>query len=275
MLLDLGKLRARALPILTKTAHISAPFITTFLLIHLSAPAVASIGGSSLASSTMLLGREYYQTALGEPLLVLFPIVTHSSAGILKRLLYLLSSSPEEPTLFDMPKPSRFSLPRSLTSALSLTSQLLLLLLPIHYLTHRAHPTLDLVSIDAVGPSELDYEFVKTGLRTWPVRSWMIYSGLVGAGAVHVIEGMRVIYNTWVAPRRREQAAGKEGEKNAVRSTHAISRLPKLRIMFALLGIATPVLAGLYVISSEPAYTFASLVERYSAAFEQSFVFRI
>lgn len=103
----------------------------------------------------------------------------------------------------------------------------------------------------------------------------MIYSGLVGAGAVHVIEGMRVIYNTWVAPRRREQVAGKEDEKNAVRSTHAISHLPKLRIMFALLGIATPVLAGLYVISSEPAYTFASLVERYSAAFEQSFVFRI
>lgn len=54
MLLELRKLRAWALPILTKTAHISAPFITTFLLIHLSAPAVASIGGSSLASSTMV-----------------------------------------------------------------------------------------------------------------------------------------------------------------------------------------------------------------------------
>lgn len=43
-----------ALNILTNVAHGSAPFITTFLLIHLSAPALANIGGSSLSSQVMV-----------------------------------------------------------------------------------------------------------------------------------------------------------------------------------------------------------------------------
>jgi len=51
---DLNKLRGIALPFLTKTAHYSAPFITTFLLIHLTSPAIANLGGSSLASQTMV-----------------------------------------------------------------------------------------------------------------------------------------------------------------------------------------------------------------------------
>lgn len=42
------------MPCLTKIAHGSTPFITTFLLIHLSAPALANLGGSSLASQTMV-----------------------------------------------------------------------------------------------------------------------------------------------------------------------------------------------------------------------------
>lgn len=40
--------------ILTKLAHGSAPFISTFLLIHLSAPALANLGGSSLSSQVMV-----------------------------------------------------------------------------------------------------------------------------------------------------------------------------------------------------------------------------
>ena len=43
-----------SLPYLTKLAHGSAPFLATFLLIHLAAPAVANLGGSSLSSQTMV-----------------------------------------------------------------------------------------------------------------------------------------------------------------------------------------------------------------------------
>lgn len=45
---------ATASSILTLLAHGSAPFISTFLLVHLSAPIVANIGGSGLASSVMV-----------------------------------------------------------------------------------------------------------------------------------------------------------------------------------------------------------------------------
>lgn len=102
-----------------------------------------------------------------------------------------------------------------------------------------------------------------------------MYGGLVGAGAVHAVEGMKVIYNSWIAPRQKKQPNGEENEKNSVHSSRAINRPPQVRIIFALLGIAAPVLVGLYIISSEPTYTFASLVGRYRAAFEQSFVFHI
>jgi hypothetical protein len=44
----------KSLPVLTKLLHGSAPFISTFLLIHLSAPMLANLGGSSLASQTMV-----------------------------------------------------------------------------------------------------------------------------------------------------------------------------------------------------------------------------
>jgi len=40
--------------ILTNLSHLSTPFITTFLLIHLSAPALANLGGSSLSSQVMV-----------------------------------------------------------------------------------------------------------------------------------------------------------------------------------------------------------------------------
>ena len=39
---------------LTKVAHGSAPFIATFLLIHLTAPTMANVGGSDLSSQVMV-----------------------------------------------------------------------------------------------------------------------------------------------------------------------------------------------------------------------------
>ena len=46
--------RQNLLSYLTKLSHGSTPFITTFLLIHLTAPALANLGGSSLSSQTMV-----------------------------------------------------------------------------------------------------------------------------------------------------------------------------------------------------------------------------
>ena len=46
--------RTHASSVLTALTHGSAPFITTFLLIHLAAPAAANLGGSALSSQTMV-----------------------------------------------------------------------------------------------------------------------------------------------------------------------------------------------------------------------------
>ncbi|PPQ97973.1 hypothetical protein CVT26_003122 [Gymnopilus dilepis] len=246
----LDRLRAAALPILTNTAQYSAPFITTFLLIHLTSPVMANLGGSSLASSTMLLGREYYQTALSEPLLVLGPITVHALSGILKRLL----SPPGRP-------------PRRFTHLLSLTGHAaFFFFLPIHYLTHRAYPTIEAPPIDAVGPAELNYEFVKTGLKGWPIRSWFLYGGLVLSVTLHLVDGMTLIWNTWL----------KDSMSLVFKRLQSWKRDNRPRRMLLALGcIALPTLTGLYALTKEPLMTFSSIAQRYQAVFLHSIVYRL
>ncbi|KAF8839861.1 hypothetical protein BDN67DRAFT_969385 [Paxillus ammoniavirescens] len=231
------KPRTRSTSILTKFAHGSAPFLSTFLLIHLSAPALATIGGSSLSSNVMLLGREYYQTVFGERYLLLTPLAIHVASSMSKRLI-APSSKP----------------PRKLTSTLSITAySALLVFLPIHFITHRLAPADASPPIFAVGPSELDYEFVKTGLARFPWRSWALYTGLVASVLVHAVEGINIIGATWLgAPR-------------------ISSRARKLVAGAA----AFPVLLGVWTLSREPLMGLSSVVERYGAAFNRLWVYRL
>ncbi|KAH7920666.1 hypothetical protein BV22DRAFT_1020802 [Leucogyrophana mollusca] len=228
---------SKAAPFLTKLAHGSAPFITTFLLIHLSAPVLANVGGSNLSSQVMLLGREYYQTGFGERYLLLTPLAVHVASSISKRLV--------------LPR----NRPRKLSSVLSLTAySALFIFLPIHFVTHRVNPTDPSAPIFAVGPAELDYEFVKVGLTKFPWRSWALYAGLVGCVALHAAEGLNVMRNTWF-----RSWAG-----------------PSAKTRRVLAGLAVlPVLSGLFAISREPLITFSSLAGRFEAAFTRSWVYRI
>jgi len=164
--------RRTALSYLTTVSHVSSPFITTFLLIHLSAPIVANLGGASLSSQVMLLGREYYQTSFGEKYLLLAPLILHTSSGAAKRLLSV------PPT----------KSPRPLSSLLTLTGYGMFLFLPLHVAIHRLHPA---------DSSMLDFEFVKLGLHNWPWRSWFLYGSLVGCVVLHAAEGMNIIGRTW------------------------------------------------------------------------------
>lgn len=50
----LRSLRLKTIQALTKLQHISPPFINAFLLVHLSAPLVANVGGSHLSSQVMV-----------------------------------------------------------------------------------------------------------------------------------------------------------------------------------------------------------------------------
>ncbi|KIL68500.1 hypothetical protein M378DRAFT_8566 [Amanita muscaria Koide BX008] len=229
---------------LTKVAHASTPFIGAFLLVHLSSPTMASIGGTSLSSRILLLGREYYQTALGEPILVLGPIMVHICAGVAKRIL---SGAPRKK-------------PRPLTTVLTWTGYTAaLLFLPVHYLTHRIYPTCTDLPIDAIGPAELDYEFVKYGIQRWPLRSWILYGGLTGCVALHAITGMKVIWQTWFGGERRK----------------ADTRRKRIDPLVAASFVVAPVLLGIFAVSREPLMVLSPTIKRFDAVFERSWLYRI
>ncbi|KAI0823905.1 hypothetical protein BC628DRAFT_1324068 [Trametes gibbosa] len=220
-------------PVLTRIAHGSAPFIATFVLIHLTAPAMSNLGGTSLASQVMILGREYYQTSLGEKYLVLTPLVIHPLSGLLKRVVDH--------------KPAR-----RLISTLSVTGYTTALLLAAHFFIHRVAPSDPAPPIYAISPSELDYEYVKFGLQEWPWRSWLGYVGLTAAVAWHASEGMVIIWNTWLRP----QFGSLPGTKNS-------------RTVAALLSGVLPVATGMFFMWREPLMVFTSHAERFRAAFSR------
>ncbi|KAF9239159.1 hypothetical protein BU15DRAFT_47094 [Melanogaster broomeanus] len=229
--------QAKLTSMLTKLAHGSAPFLSTFLLIHLSAPVLANVGGSSLSSNVMLLGREYYQTVLGERYLLLAPLAIHVTSSVAKRLL--------------SPSSSR---PRKLTSTLSLTAySALFIFVPIHFITHRLAPADAAPPIFAVGPSELDYEFVKTGLAQFPWRSWALYTGLVASVLLHTVEGIQVIMT----------------------AQFGAARISSVKRRLVAGAAALPVLLGVWTLSREPLMALSSVVGRYSASFTSSWVYRL
>lgn len=49
-----GGIRGTIVKSLTTISHVTSPFISVFLLVHLSAPVLANFGGTSLASQTMV-----------------------------------------------------------------------------------------------------------------------------------------------------------------------------------------------------------------------------
>ena len=181
-----------------------------------------------------LLGREYYQGTSSEPLLLFAPLGIHVTAGITKRLL--------------SPNP----IPRS-PSLLTLTAYPMLLFLPIHILTHRIIPSHPSPPISSLSPSQLDFGFVKAGLVGWPVRSSLLYAGLVLCGLVHAFEGWDVILRTW--------GDGKGFGR-------------KTRWIFAGFGIGT-VLSGLLCIAKEPMDVLQSTLSQINASYLSLAVFRI
>ncbi|KAF7799702.1 hypothetical protein EIP86_010944 [Pleurotus ostreatoroseus] len=224
---------------LTRIAHTSAPFISTFLLIHLSAPIMANLGGGELASQVMILGREYYGTPLGHKFLVVLPIVAHTGSAIAKRFL--------QPPAARRP-----------ANGFTTTGYLaLLFFIPVHYAVHHILPSDPAPPIEALAPAELNFEYVKYGLQRWPVRSWFLYVGLTACVAWHAAEGMQIIWNTWMRGRFG-------GWKSNVAKRSA-----------TVAAVLAPVLSGLFVLSKEPVIAFMSSIPRFEASFLKNFIYRI
>ncbi|EJD46193.1 hypothetical protein AURDEDRAFT_113824 [Auricularia subglabra TFB-10046 SS5] len=175
----------------------------------------------------MLLGREYYQAATTEPLLVFGPLALHVSASLLKRVLLL--------------RPPPINL-------LTLTAYPTLVLLSPHIFLHRlafsVDPSLELSSAD------VDYELPKFALQKWPVRSMILYGGLVVAALFHAGEGFALL-----------------SARYGGGPTKAFGRTRR-RLVAG--GVAVGVLAGVLALWREPAWLFGAREAAYDALFAKS-----
>ncbi|PCH38574.1 hypothetical protein WOLCODRAFT_136346 [Wolfiporia cocos MD-104 SS10] len=228
--------RRIAVAVLTTLSHGTAPLITTFVLIHLAAPVLAIVGGSSLASQTMLLGREYYQTALGEPFLLFAPLLLHPLTSTLRRVL--------APHLA-RPLPNSFTL-AGYAASFSIVG---------HVLANRVFPMDPAPPVLAVGPAELDFEFVKLAVQTWPVRTVVAYTGLVAAVVWHATQGMAIMWNRYLR-------AALGGVSVGARKTALVTA-----------GVLLTVYTSLYVLANEPPMVLASTAARFHAALIKSPMF--
>ncbi|KZT03481.1 uncharacterized protein LAESUDRAFT_659563 [Laetiporus sulphureus 93-53] len=243
-------------PVLTIISHGTAPFISTFLLIHLSAPILANLGGEAMASQVMMIGRELYQTRHAEPILYA-ALVIHPLASTLRRVLAPTTAGPVSPKSKGYLERIK-SYPRNLISPLSLPAYALVLPLTIHTLTHRIYPSLPIAPIFSLSPSELDFSYVQYVLDAYPWRSWLGYGMLVGCVVWHGTEGVRLIYNSYEWVRGGAQTWRRE-----------------LRKMIIVTGaVMIPVLSGLWVMSKEPLLMLGGTAERCHAALIQSFAYR-
>lgn len=254
-----ASLRRRALPYLAAASHLPTPFLSTFLLVHLSAPILANLGGSSLSSQVMvstchcvdvlnltrtrkLLGREYYQGKTSEVLLVFSPLALHVAASLGKRLC--------------TPNPLRISS----FNLLSISAFATVILLPTHVLVNRLYPMFPDPPILSLGPGELDYEFVKYGFKNWPWRSTLFYSGLIGGVVLHASEGASLLWDRYISAApphaRRSQAT--------ITSRRVLSALTFLLLC-----------SGASALWNEDSAILPSALARFDAIYNLSFVYRL
>ncbi|CAE6492504.1 unnamed protein product [Rhizoctonia solani] len=263
-----GPVYASALRGLTYVQHTPTPFITTFILIHLSAPALASIGGTDAANKVMLLGREYYHGAPQENLLVFLPITIHVGASLVKRTVKLghrVLVSSRSGGGVDKQDSATDNSTLTASDVLVWTGYPLLLVLLPHIATHRLFPSIPTPPISSISPSELDYTFVHFGLKNWPIRSWIMYATLVGSGITHVIYGIPVVWRQTMLKFLKK-----------VRVIHSESRLEtswRISSKAGLLGISI-VLLGILRISRDDLFISRLAVTRMTSAYRMSALYR-
>jgi hypothetical protein len=181
---------------------------------------------------------------LTEPLLVWAPLAVHIGAATIKRAII---GPPKTP------------------STLGATGWLLATaILPVHVLLHRLNPTHPEPPVLSLGPSQLDYEFVKVGLAVWPVMSWTLYSALVVSMMFHAVEGAAVMFRVW----RRGTTPSEPKDRRRRKKSAAI-----VKNIAASAGIST-VLGGLAVIATEPLNVSRALMSRIEASFMLASMFR-
>ena len=273
------------LSLLTTIQRLPTPFISAFMLVHLSAPLIANIGGSSTSSQVMvsayfteyqlhaqipslmfliskLLGREYYQGRYTEPLLVFSPLGIHVASSLARRILLSTKLKlSQSSALQSKPILAEFWHRLKSTRLVTLSAYPALAFLAIHLEKHRLRPSIPVPPISTLSPSELDYEFVKYGLQTYPLWAWVTYGGLVITMLYHTSEGAVIVLRGWTA-----KSKTKTKRESELASWWGLSTVGRRR---AMAGVGLSILTGLLVLWIEPLEASTRMLARYAAVYNQ------
>lgn len=230
--------RASVLRIATQAQNISAATLGSVLIVHMAAPVVASFArgsvGLDMANQALLMGREYYQQALLEPVLVWGSLCVHLISSAIRR------------TILPRARVSWLEAARDAGWWQKVAGTLLVPVLAIHVCVNRLVPMQDSMPIMQLSPSELDMSHVSVGFARHPMIMWGIYTSLCVAGAAHIMGGAAKI-----ARRRGMQT----------RISHGV---------LAGVGLAGMLLLGTYTIAKNGATGVSSLMqERIMACYRE------
>ncbi|KAK1927619.1 hypothetical protein DB88DRAFT_41150 [Papiliotrema laurentii] len=252
------------LRVLTLTQNCSALVFSGFLAVHLVSPIAATLGGTSLADSTLLLGREYYLPS--ETLTIYLPLAVHLGSATLKRLLIY----------------SKTLRPPPLTPHL-LTGWMLPFLLVPHIASHRLLPASPDPPIARLSPSEFGFEYVGWALNHSPIWSYASYLGLIGLGVWHSGVGMMKIVSWLKRGRGVSTSTGDDTASSApfpataflpedemereVRPKRTISRRRKFGLRSVLVAFLGFIAVGLACMAKENRSVSKVMAARYEAVY--------
>lgn len=200
--------------VLTTAQRASAVTFSSFLVVHLSSPLAAALGGEHLASEIQVLGRVWYQGGLKEVVIVWASLGVHVVSGVVRRAWRIRNqivrrreleraakqaegdpSAPEIASSHYRKEAARRNwrtyLPRNLNT---LTGYLLVPLVVSHSLTHRILPSRTTATgATAISPAFLSFAYVSRNLVLHPFSATLAYAALALMGTYHAATGARVI----------------------------------------------------------------------------------
>jgi len=197
----------------------SAIVFTSFLVTHLSATALANIGGIELTNKAIILGRVYYQNKFLEPIVVVAALWSHIVSSAAKRgirLYWKFKKQDErkltgevhekvEKIVTDEKNEQGIVMRQKITTKITTTitesyvSRAMGSLFPYHHAAGYLlipfvlfHSTISRVlPRKHFGDSSLiNATYVTLALRRWPKTSYFIFSALIGLTAYHVTSGL-------------------------------------------------------------------------------------
>uniref|UniRef100_A0A0W0FFA7 Mitochondrial adapter protein MCP1 transmembrane domain-containing protein n=1 Tax=Moniliophthora roreri TaxID=221103 RepID=A0A0W0FFA7_MONRR len=173
----------------------------------------------------------------------------HSFSGIAKRLVDIAfpptaAISANQASDSEIKGKGAEQKSRRWPSLLASTAYPLIPLFTLHFMTHRGIPSSPSSPLHS---SELDFEFVKFHLQTYPKLSWFLYGSLLALTLIHGVEGVVVVWNRYYPGLRLRQ----------------LGKAKWARIAAVLTGIGGTVISGLWFISREVPMVFPDMLKRF------------